>query len=337
MTGHGAYERESGERLIVTQFLRVTTDPLPDLRAGDVPDDIATVIENAMAREPQERPSVALLGEELRRVQASHGLAEDEVPLRSEHLASRAASGPPPEHAGNLPVELTSFVGRQAELAEVKTLLATSRLVTVTGIGGVGKTRLALRAAAEMRADVPEGVWLVELGELRDPTLVANAVVGALGLRDESGRALREVLIDSLGSRQVMLVLDNCEQSINETAKLADALLRACPALQILATSRERLGIAGEALVNVSPLALPDADREPTLRELLGYDAMALFAERAAAAVAGFALTQDNKVAAARICAQVDGLPLAIELAARSCVRCHSSRSLSGSPTALGC
>ncbi len=315
LTGHGAYERKSGEQL-VAQFLRVTTDPLPDLRAGDVPDDIATVIENAMAREPQERPSVALLGEELRRVQASHGLAEDEVPLRSEHLASRAASGAAPRHAGNLPVELTSFVGRQAELAEVKTLLATSRLVTVTGIGGVGKTRLALRAAAEMRADVPEGVWLVELGELRDPTLVANAVVGALGLRDESGRALREVLIDSLGSRQVMLVLDNCEQSINETAKLADALLRACPALQILATSRERLGIAGEALVNVSPLALPDADREPTLRELLGYDAMALFAERAAAAVAGFALTQDNKVAAARICAQVDGLPLAIELAA---------------------
>ena len=121
-----------------------------------------------------------------------------------------------------------------------------------------------------MRADVPDGVWLVELGELGDPRLVTNAVVGALGLRDEAGRSLREVLIESLGSRRVVLVLDNCEHVVDEVAKLADVLLRACPDLRILATSRERLGIGGEAVFQLAPLGLPDADREPTLRGAAG-------------------------------------------------------------------
>ncbi len=315
LTGHAAYERRSGEQ-VVAQFLRITTDPIPDLRDSQVSDDIATVIEQAMARDPQERPSAALLGERLLRVQASHGLGRDEVPLRSERPAPDAASLAAGGYAGFLPAELTSFFGRQAELTEIATLLATSRLVTAVGIGGVGKTRLALRAASEMRRDFPEGVWFVELGDVRDSALVANAVVDRLGLRDESGRSQREVLIEFLGARRAALVLDNCEHVIDEAAKLADALLRGCPNLRVLATSRERLGIAGEAVLNVSPLPLPDADCDPTLRSLLRYDAVALFVERAAAVVPGFALTEENKVAVARICSQVDGLPLAIELTA---------------------
>jgi predicted ATPase len=221
-----------------------------------------------------------------------------------------------PRRPGKLPLELTSFIGRRAELAEVTTLLSTSRLVTVTGIGGVGKTRLALRAAAEAGQDFPDGAWMVELGELRDPSLVIDVVAGGLGLRDESGRSLRDVLVEFLCSRTLLLVLDNCEQVVDEAAKVAEALLGACPELRILATGREPLGIGGEAVVRLSPLAVPDDDREPSLRRLPGYDAVALFAERAVAAVPGFAMTEDNKATVARICSRVDGLPLAIELAA---------------------
>jgi non-specific serine/threonine protein kinase len=314
LTGHAAYERKSGEQ-VVAQFLRIASEPVPDLRDWDVPDDIAAVVAKAMSRDADDRPSAVMLGEELQRVQAKRGLAVDEMPLRSDRtavgVATTAARQP-----GNLRLELTSFIGRQAEVAEVKKLLSTSRLVTVTGIGGVGKTRLALRAAVEMRRDCPDGVWVVELGEVRDPLVVTNVTAGALGVRDESGRPLREVLLESLCTRRLLIVLDNCEQVVDEAAKLSEALLQACPNLRILATSRERLGIGGEAVLGLLPLALPEADRDPTLRGLPGYDAVALFADRAAAALPGFALTEENKATVARICCQVDGLPLAIELAA---------------------
>ena len=314
LTGHAAYERRSGEQ-VVAQFLRIATEPVPDLRDSGIQDDAAAVIEMAMSRDPAGRPSAAGLGEELQRVQAHHGLAVDDILLRSGQ-SEPAAAVVAPRRPGKLPLELTSFIGRRAELAEVTTLLSTSRLVTVTGIGGVGKTRLALRAAAEAGQDFPDGAWMVELGELRDPSLVIDVVAGGLGLRDESGRSLRDVLVEFLCSRRLLLVLDNCEQVVDEAAKVAEALLRACPELRILATGRECLGIGGEMVVRLSPLAVPDDDREPTLRGLPGYDAVALFAERAAAAVPGFALTEDNKVTVARICSRVDGLPLAIELAA---------------------
>ena len=316
LTGHAAYQRRSGEQ-VVAQFLRIATEPVPDLRDSGIPDDVSAVIEKAMARDPADRPSAAAFGEELQRVQAGHGLPVDDMALRlSRQAAWSQMGGASRRLPGNLPLELTSFVDRRAELDEVQRLLSESRLVTLTGIGGVGKTRLALRAASEMAGDFPDGVRLVELGELCDPSSLVDVVAGGLGLRDESGRSLRDVLLRFLCSRKLLLILDNCEQVVDEVAKLGEELLQVCPDLRIVATSRERLGIAGEAVLPLSPLTVPGADREPTLRGLPGYDAVTLFAERAAAAVPGFALTEDNKATVARICSRLEGLPLAIELAA---------------------
>src|SRR5215475_1874715 len=218
--------------------------------------------------------------------------------------------------AGNLPAELTSFVGRRGELAEVKRLLAGSRLVTLTGVGGVGKTRLALQAAAGLRRAFRDGVWLVQLDQLRDQALVAQAVAGALGLQDRSGYAPAEALAEYLAGRQLLLVLDNCEHLVDPAAKLADLLLRAAPGLRVLATSRESLNITGETVLAVPPLAMPEAGRRLTVAELARFPAVGLFAERAAQVVPGFALTEANVAAVAGICGRLEGLPLAIELAA---------------------
>jgi len=218
--------------------------------------------------------------------------------------------------AGNLPAELTSFVGRRGELAEVRRLLAKSRLVTLTGIGGVGKTRLALRAAAGLRRAFRDGVWLVQLDQLRDEALVAQAVAGALGLKDRAGYAPAAALADYLADRQLLLVLDNCEHLVDAAAKLTDLLLRAAADLRVLATSRESLNIAGETVLPVPPLAVPDPGQQLTLAQLALFPAVGLFAERAGQVVPGFAVTEANMVAVAGICGRLEGLPLAIELAA---------------------
>jgi non-specific serine/threonine protein kinase len=217
---------------------------------------------------------------------------------------------------GNLPAEVTSFVGRRRELADAKRALAKSRLVTLTGVGGVGKTRVAERVARDRRRAYPHGVWLVELGELPDPALLTQTVLTKLGLRGHpSGDALG-VLIDALRSRQLLLVLDNCEHLLDEVAALSAALLRSCPGLQILATSRAPLHVVGEAVLPVPPMAAPEPDRIGGVAGLSGYDAVALFTERAAATVPEFALTEDNYRAVAALCYRLDGLPLTIELAA---------------------
>jgi predicted ATPase/DNA-binding CsgD family transcriptional regulator len=217
---------------------------------------------------------------------------------------------------GNLPAEVTSFVGRRRELADVKRALSKSRLVTLTGVGGVGKTRVAERVARDRRRAYPHGVWLVELGELPDPALLTQTVLTELGVRGQpSGDALR-VLIDSLSGRQLLLVLDNCEHLLDEVAALSAALLRSCPGLQILATSRAPLHIVGEAVLPVPPMAAPEPDRSGGLAGLTRYDAVALFTERAVAAVPDFALTEENHRAVAALCYRLDGLPLTIELAA---------------------
>jgi non-specific serine/threonine protein kinase len=313
LTGHAAYERKSGEQ-VVAQFLRITSEPMPDLRDSGIPADVSAVVEKAMSRDAGERPSAADLGEELGHV-AARGLAATQIPPRSSQPLTRAVDFGP-RRPGNLPLELTGFIGRVAELAEVKRLLSASRLVTLTGFGGVGKTRLALRAGTEAHQDFPDGAWMIELSELRDPSLIPELVAAGLGLRDESGRSLRDVLVEFLRSRRLLLILDNCEQVVDEAAKLAEVLLRACPELHILATGRERLGIGGEAVQRLSPLAVPDDDVEPTLRGMPGYDSVALFVERGAAALPSFQLTEDNRATVARICSRVEGLPLAIELAA---------------------
>ncbi|MEV6335394.1 protein kinase [Nocardia vinacea] len=323
LTGHAAFERRNGEQ-VVAQFLRITSQPVPDLRDSGIPDDLSAVVESAMSRDPRRRPSATGIGEAIRQVQRRHGYQVGEMALRttnSEHTPpSQVWAAPQPTggrgSTGELPLELTSFVDRRAEVAEIKALLSVSRLVTLAGIGGVGKTRLALRAASNARRDFAEGVWVIELGDVRDPSLLIGVVASTLGLRDDSARPMQHVLVEFLCSRETLLVVDNGEQVVEALADLVETLLLACPSVRILVTSREPLDIAGEAVLRVLPLTVPGDDGAPTLRGLPKYDALTLFAERAAAVVPGFELTDDNKAAVAGICSRLDGLPLAIELAA---------------------
>ncbi|MEN3536983.1 LuxR C-terminal-related transcriptional regulator [Microbispora sp. ZYX-F-249] len=216
---------------------------------------------------------------------------------------------------GNLPADLTSFVGRRRELAEIRRLLSASRLVTLTGVGGVGKTRLALRAAAEQRRAF-DGVWLVDLSTVGDPGLVAETVAATMGVRDEAADCPLDALERVLASQRTLLVLDNCEHLRDACAVLADRLLRAAPELRILATSRQSLGITGEHRMKISPLPVPEPDRPLDRRSLELYDGVSLLTERAAAVLPGFTVTEDNQAAVAELCRQLDGIPLAIELAA---------------------
>jgi predicted ATPase len=213
---------------------------------------------------------------------------------------------------GNLPQEQTSFVGRWGEVAEARRLLSASRLVTLTGVGGIGKTRLALRLATLARRTYGDEVWLVELGQLQDAALVAHTVATTLGLREQAGRPPMATLTEYLARRRVLLVLDTCEHLVDAVAMLAEALLRSCLQLRVLATSRESLGISGEVTLPVPSLSVPQRTLSP--HELDRSEAVTLFADRAAAH--GFTLTADNQLAVAEICRRLDGMPLAIELAA---------------------
>ena len=204
--------------------------------------------------------------------------------------------------AGNLPAALTSFVGRRSEIAGIRRLLGSARLLTLTGVGGLGKTRLALEAARASKKAFADGVWLVDLTPVRDPSAVAGAAAAAIGLPQAGGRTVLEQLAGHLAGRRVLLVLDNCEHLADACAHLAQALLSAVPELRILATSRHALGILGEHLFTVPPLAQDEA--------------VELLRDRAAAVRPGFEVTESNAAALIRLCSELDGLPLAIELAA---------------------
>ena len=217
---------------------------------------------------------------------------------------------------GNLPVEVTSFVGRRRELAEIKRLLSSTRLLTLTGSGGAGKTRLALRAAAEMARNFSDGAWVVLLAPIDDPLFVTQAVFSAFGLQDVSSRWSLSALSDYLRDKRVLLVLDNCEHLLDSVAVLAGTLLKACPELRILATSRQALGMAGEVRLRVPPLSLPDAATSMSPGQLAGFDAVALLVERAGAVQPGFVIDDSNAAAVRQLCARLDGMPLALELAA---------------------
>jgi predicted ATPase len=202
----------------------------------------------------------------------------------------------------NLPAEVSSFVGRRHELTEAKRLLETHRLVTLTGPGGVGKTRLGLRVAAQVRRAFPDGVFLVDLTTLEDHLLLGDTVLHALGIIDRSARSAQDVLVEHLADRRTLLVLDNCEHLVDACTWLVDTLLRAAPDLRVLATSREPLRVLGQSVLEVAP-ARPD-------------DAIELFEQRARAVLPGFAVTESNRDLVAGLCQRVDSLPLAIELAA---------------------
>jgi predicted ATPase/class 3 adenylate cyclase len=234
--------------------------------------------------------------------------------------ADLPAEFPPPRsldvYPHNLPLQLTSFVGRERELAEVARLLATTRLLTLTGAGGCGKTRLAVQAAADLVDGYADGAWLVELAPLADPDLVPQTVATALGVREQPGQPVLSTLLAALKPRRLLLALDNCEHLLDACARLADAVLRGCPAVRVLATSREALGIAGETAWRVPSLAVPTRQPPPPAEQVARYEAARLFVERAAAALPGFVVTDQNAPAVAQVCARLDGIPLAIELAA---------------------
>ena len=224
---------------------------------------------------------------------------------------------PKPSSGGamsNLPDELTSFIGRSAELARVRELLGEARLLTLVGAGGCGKTRLGLQSAADAVGRFADGVWWVELAAVEDGELVAGVVSSVLGLRERPGRALQEVLEEYLRDRRALLVLDNCEHLLKACAALVDALLRSCPGLVVLATSREALRVPGERPYRVPSLAVPAPSGSPA--EVACSDAVRLFVDRAVQARYNFALTDANAGAVAAICRELDGMPLAIEVAA---------------------
>ncbi|HEY2201914.1 MAG TPA: BTAD domain-containing putative transcriptional regulator, partial [Solirubrobacteraceae bacterium] len=214
----------------------------------------------------------------------------------------------------NLPTQISRFVGRDHELSELRQLLSHARVITLTGAAGVGKTRLALQLAASMLDGLGDGAWFVDLAPLTDATLVAAQLAGVLGVREQPGRPLLQSLIAACRERQLLVILDNCEHVIAEAAHVADQLVRSCPRMIILATSREPLAIEGEHLYRVPPLFVPPATADPD--RLLESDAVRLFADRARQQRSDFAVDPDNASAVGRLCRRLDGIPLAIELAA---------------------
>ncbi len=218
--------------------------------------------------------------------------------------------------SGNLPAELTSFVGRRQQLGEIRKKLTAARLVSLVGPGGAGKSRLALRIAADLARGFADGAWLVELAEVRDGALVANSVVAALDLRDQAGAQPAQILASYLREKRLLLVVDNCEHLLGESAQLVAEILRAAPDVRVITTSREPLQVPGEQVVAVPPLELPAGNGTASPARLRQNESVMLFTERAAAASGAFELTTENQAAIVGLCRRLDGLPLAIELAA---------------------
>ncbi len=249
---------------------------------------------------------------------------------RPEHLFQLVTSDLPSQFPAlrslesvpnNLPVQLSSFIGRERELAEVKRLLSSTRLLTLTGTGGTGKTRLSLQVAADLLEQFHDGIWLVEFATISDPALVVETVAAAIDLRQEAERPLAATLSSFVRNKQLLLIFDNCEHVVAACARLAESLLRSCPQLRILASSREPLGIAGETAWPLPPLSLPDHWREITagpdaIERLTQFEAVRLFIDRATIARPAFQLSNDNVHLVAQICWRLDGIALAIELAA---------------------
>jgi predicted ATPase/class 3 adenylate cyclase len=233
------------------------------------------------------------------------GLQTEFPPLRTSDL-----------HPNNLPTQFTSFVGREKELADVKKLLQDTHLLTLIGPGGTGKTRLSIRAADDLLSHYPDGLWLVELAPISDALLVPRTAAVAMGLREDLQRPAIDLLCDYLHNKQLLLILDNCEHLVDACARMVDRILQAAPDIRILASSREALGIGGEVTYRVPSLELPDLNHLPPFDTLSQYEAVKLFIDRATSAVPGFRVTNENAPALAQICDHLDGIPLAIELAA---------------------
>jgi non-specific serine/threonine protein kinase len=288
---------------IIAQHLHAPVTP-PSAHQADIPPLLETVILKLLAKNPAERFASA-----------------HEVALALSQATEVTKPASVPAFANNLPLHLSTFIGREREIDEVKRRLSLSRLVTLTGAGGSGKTRLALEVAADLLNTFPDGIWLVELAPLADPALVPQAVASVLDVGEQPGRHLVETVVNYLRSRRLLLLLDNCEHLIEACATLAETFLRTCANLRILATSREAIGITGENAWAVPTLSIPDLRHLPTqgpdlVSTLVSYEAVQLFLDRAIAVQPAFTLTNENAAAVAQICHRLDGIPLAIELAA---------------------
>ena len=222
----------------------------------------------------------------------------------------------PDSRRHNIPLSLSTFVGREREMVEVERALAMTRLLTLTGVGGSGKTRLALEVAGELAGTYPDGAWLVELAPLSNPELLPQAVTTVLGMREQPGDPPIATLQETLRDKELLLVLDNCEHLMDACACLAETLLGACPGLRILATSREALGVAGEVNWVVPLLSVPEKVRPTTVEGIVASKSVRLFLDRARSRQPAFALSPQNVSAVAEICRRLGGIPLAIELAA---------------------
>jgi predicted ATPase/DNA-binding CsgD family transcriptional regulator len=221
-----------------------------------------------------------------------------------------------PPAPGNLPAEPNSFIGRERDLSELALLLSDVRALTLCGPGGIGKTRLAVRLACDLVTDFPDGAWLVELADTADADLLPRRIAATFGILEEQDRPLIATLAEALRARRLLLVLDTCEHIVDACAELVQQLLAGCPSLRVIATSREPLRVRGETVWRVPPLSVPTGLDPLSLADLARHEALQLFAERASAARSGFALGSENAEAVARLCLTLDGMPLAIELAA---------------------
>lgn len=242
--------------------------------------------------------------------------AADQARRRGPTAIDVASPGEFPAHPNNLPIARTTFVGRDHDLTEVTALLDRHRLLTLVGSGGVGKTRLAIQVGAELLDRYPDGVWFVDFAPITDPELVASVTAQALGMSQQEGRRVDEVIPAWLKRKRLVLIFDNSEHVLETAAALADVILATARDVRILATSRQALNIAGEAVHRVAPLAVPAEAADLKTGEALCYGAVALFADRATAADTRFVLADDNAAVVADICRRLDGIPLAIELAA---------------------
>ena len=302
--------------LSVLHEIALVEPPAPSRVRSGLPRELDQVIRRAMAKDRTHRyASAGELSDDLRALARPAG-GSDEEPTAVLEVEDEGKG--PALIPNNLPVSLTSFVGRHAEMEEIAALFTSSRLVTLAGAGGCGKSRLATQVARNVLERFPEGAWIVELAPLTDPSLVVSQTAAVLGIREAPGRSLLENMCEVLRPRAFLLILDNCEHLLSASGSLAAALVKACPKARILATSRETLGVAGETVFRVPPLGVPDVQdpKQIRRREAGRFESVRLFAERAGAALPTFALNDQNAAIAAQICARLDGIPLAIELAA---------------------
>jgi non-specific serine/threonine protein kinase len=269
----------------------------------DVPPELERIIHKCLEKEVE------------RRYQSAQDLLVDLRNVKRDTEASPARAAVEPRRH-NLPEQLTSFIGRRREIAEIRRLYSSTRLLTLTGAGGCGKTRLALQAAAELVDQFVDGVWLVDLAPLSEPDLILHTVAATLGVREGPDRSLADALAAYLHPRQVLLVLDNCEHLITACAHLVEPLLRAASKLHVLVTSREGLGISGETVWRVPSLSLPPPSEQLAPETFLQYEAVRLFTDRATAVEPAFTIAEGNAAQVADVCRRLDGIPLAIELAA---------------------